>query len=96
MRTKIVLAALVLLIGGFIGVGVAAQQQKYKQEQAQLAQVQTDKQSERDIAHKVEINSWAGRYEALKAECQKGLAAYGLLTSPIKSKTAEPNCNIGQ
>lgn len=95
MRTKIVLAVLILLIGGVVGVGVAVQQQKYQQQKAQTVQQEKERQAELDIKNKVEINGLTARNIFLKEECEKGIAAYGLLTPQNKSKTAQPVCDQG-
>lgn len=92
MKTKIVLIVTGALILGLLVAGVAVQYQKYKQEQAHAAALVTEERKKADNSHQVELNGWKARHDVLKAECEKGLVAYGLLPLSTRGRTTQPNC----
>lgn len=94
MKTKIILIALGIILLGVTTGAVAGQYQKYKQEQALATSQANKKEADAKTAHQVEINSLNARITLLKAECNKGALAYGLLPLATRTKTLPPNCQV--
>lgn len=91
MRTKLLILALVLLTAVAIG-GVVGQYQKYTNQQAQQERQAAQKLAADKAAQQAEQNGFVARYNALYAECQKGVVAYGLLPLTTRNKTVQPSC----
>lgn len=95
MKTKIVIWCGLAVIIGLLAFGISVQYQKYKQQKAQDASTQQEQANKAQTAlsdKTKELETANVTIASLRAECEKGLAAYGLLPATTKTKTAQPDC----
>lgn len=96
MIRKILLVALAAVV--VLGAGVAAtlhyeKYQNKKSAEAQATQqVEANKVAEVKAAADAEYQALVGRFNALRAECDKGKVAYDQLPTYLKNRVPSPVC----